>query len=57
MTIDQFRHSLKEFMARRGNPALIVTDNAKTFQNTAKWLQKVLKDPEIAATLIDAKVE
>ena len=57
MTIDQFRHSLKEFMARRGNPALIVTDNAKTFQNTAKWLQKVLKDPEIAATLVDAKVE
>ena len=51
MAIDQFRHSLKGFMARRGNPSLIISDNAKTFKNTAKWLQRVRRDPEVVSLL------
>eukprot|EP00795_Rhopilema_esculentum_P004343 gene4343-20558_t len=31
MTIDQFMVCLKEFIARRGHPNKIYTDNAKTF--------------------------
>ena len=39
----------------------MVSDNAKTFENTAKWLDKwlrmALRDPSIVALLVDAKAE
>ena len=36
-----FRRCLRRFIARRGVPALIVSDNAKTFKATAKALERL----------------
>ena len=36
MTAEEFKRGLKEFVARRGSPLQIVSDNAKTFQATKK---------------------
>ena len=52
MSADEFRRTLKEFMARRGNPSLLVSDNAKTFQSTAKWLSKIVKHPDVNNVLV-----
>ncbi|XP_066931848.1 uncharacterized protein [Clytia hemisphaerica] len=41
MNAETFRRSLKEFITRRRNPDMMVSDNAKTFQNTKKWLKKI----------------
>ena len=38
MTVEEFERSVKEFVARRGAPELIVSDNAKTFQAAKKCL-------------------
>ena len=38
---DEFKRSLGEFIARRGLPTRIVSDNRKTFVATAKWLNKL----------------
>ena len=35
MTTEEFQRTMKEFMARKGIPSLLVSDNAKTFQSTA----------------------
>lgn len=51
MEADTFRRSLKEFIARRGNPDMMVSDNAKTFQKTDKWLKKIRQDANINTLL------
>ena len=56
MSNDEFRRSIKEFIARRGNPSLFVSDNAKTFQSTAKWLHKIVKHPEVNDLLLKNKI-
>ena len=40
-TAEEFQHALKEFVARRGTPNLLVSDNAKTFHATSNWLKKI----------------
>ena len=40
MENEDFRRSIKEMIARRGTPALIISDNAKTFVSTARWLRQ-----------------
>lgn len=52
-----FRRCLRRFTARRGTPALIVSDNAKTFQATEKALNKLFDHPEIQADLEHMRVE
>lgn len=47
MTADEFKKVLKEFVARRGSPSLIVSDNALTFKATKKWLATLLKDDDL----------
>ncbi|CAB4002990.1 Pro-Pol poly [Paramuricea clavata] len=41
MTAEELKGSLAEIVARRGRPAKIVSDNAKTFVVIAKWLRKL----------------
>ena len=41
MTAEELKGSLAEFVARRGRPAKIVSDNAKTFVAMEKWLRKL----------------
>ena len=46
-----FRRCLRRFIAKRGMPVLIVSDNAKTFQETEKALKKLFDYPEVKADL------
>ena len=41
MTAEEFKRSLGEFIARRGQPTRIVSDNGKSFVATARWLNKL----------------
>ena len=47
MTADEFKRSLGEFIARRGLPTRIVSDNGKTFAATAKWLNKLKRNHKV----------
>ena len=44
MTAGEFKQSLTEFIARRGNPVKMVSENGITFVTTAKWLDKLRKN-------------
>ena len=57
METSEFITSLKRFIARRGRPKLIYSDNAKTFKSAAKWLGKVQQEERFHAFLADNAVE
>ena len=46
LTAEEFQHSLKLFIAKRGTPEKQVSDNGKTFVATGKWIKK-LKEPRV----------
>ena len=52
-----FKRALKEFVARRGVPNLIVSDNEKTFKTTAGWLKKLSLDEDIQCYLAKENIE
>ena len=43
----EFIRSLKRFIARRGRPVKIYSDNGKTFVGTEKWLKQVMRDEQV----------
>ena len=43
----EFKRVLKEFVLRRGAPKLMISDNAKTFQATKKWLETLKNDEDV----------
>ena len=45
----EFQRALKEFIARRGCPQTLVSDNGKTFVATGKWLSTLKKDHNLAS--------
>ena len=47
----EFFTSLKHFIARRGQPSRIYSDNGQTFVTAAKWLKKTQSDEELHAFL------
>ena len=48
LSAKEFQRALKEFVARRGCPQIIASDNGKTFVATGKWLSKLKKDQRLA---------
>ena len=44
LEMEEFIICLKKFIARRGRPELVYSDNGSTFKAAVKWLQKVRKD-------------
>lgn len=54
---EEFQHVLKEFVARRGTPNLIVSDNAKTFQSTSKWIRTLQTDEQLFNYLNSHQIE
>ena len=48
LTATEFQRALKEFVARRGCPQTIVSDNGKTFVTTGRWLSTLKKDHGVA---------
>ena len=56
LTAEEFQRALKEFVARRGTPRLIVSDNGKTFTATKKWLNKLKKNEALMNFLAADKI-
>ena len=46
-----FINCLRRFSARRGTPSLLVTDNAKTFKASAKFIKKLFKNKLVQSHL------
>ena len=46
-TTKEFLRSLERFIARRGRPEKIFSDNGKTFVAASKWLEKIRQDEKI----------
>ena len=57
MEATEFVLSLKRFIARRGRPELIYSDNGATFKATNKWLRKVQKDEQLNSYLADLSIK
>jgi hypothetical protein len=49
MLAKEFKQALKEFIARRGCPQVIVSDNRKMFVATSKWLSTLMKDNNLSS--------
>ena len=47
LSVETFKGCLRRFIARRGIPALIVSDNAKTFKSTEKQLRTLFRPPQV----------
>ena len=47
MTAKEFQRVFKEFVARRGKPTIVISDNAKTFQATSEWLETLQQDEDM----------
>ena len=47
MEADEFKRGLMEFVARRGTPDKIVSDNNQTFKATNQWLELLSKDADL----------
>ena len=43
----EFVRSLKRFIARRGRPVKIYSDNGKTFVGAEKWLKQIMRDEQV----------
>ena len=56
LTAEEFQRALKEFVARRGTPRLIVSNNGKTFTATKKWLNKLKKNEVLMNFLAADKI-
>ena len=57
MEATEFVLSLKCFIARRGRPELIYSDNGATSKATNKWLRKVQKDERLNSYLADLSIK
>ena len=53
----EFIRSLKCFIARRGRPQRIYSDNGKTFVGASKWIEQVMKDERIHGLLAQQGIE
>ena len=53
----EFLQSFKHFIALRGRPALVYSDNGTTFKATATWLKKVRNDEKFHATLCSQEIQ
>ena len=54
---DEFLRSFKTFVARRGRPKIVYSDNGGTFIGAAAWLKKVMKDEKVNGYLAKQDVE
>ena len=47
MTCEEFLSSFKRFIAARGRPSKIISDNGSTFIAASKWIKKVGKSEKV----------
>ena len=46
--VEEFIRSLKRFIARKGRPEKIYSDNGRTFIAASKWLKKITRDEQVS---------
>ena len=56
-TADGFIRSFKKFVARRGLPKKVYSDNARTFQCAAKWLKNIITSEQLQGYLTEEQIE
>ena len=56
MTVSDFMHGLRRFVAKYGPPTLLYSDNAKTFECVARELPQVLSHPRLHKYLNSRKM-
>ena len=57
LTTQAFIRCLRRFVARRGIPELIISDNAKTFKLAATQLTRIFNDPDVMSFLLKRKIQ
>ena len=57
LTATTFVHCLRRFVARRGVPSLIISDNAKTFKASAKVIKRLYDNEEVRAHLESNRID
>ena len=53
----EFLRSFKRFIARRGRPETVYSDNGKSFLSAAKWISKVMSDEKIHDFLANQQIK
>ena len=48
LSVENFIQAFRRFCARRGLPATIITDNAKTFRSASMEIKKLLRSPRLS---------
>ena len=56
LTVPDFLLAFRRFASRRGLPATIQSDNAKTFQSSSKEIRKIARSPEVWRYLTDNRI-
>ena len=57
LSAPEFIKTLKEFVARRGKPQLIISDNTRTFTATKKWLKTLVQSHKLNDYLVNQRTE
>ena len=57
MSLEFFIRSFKRFVARRGLPRQVVSDNAKTFKAAARLFKKIMRHEEASRYLEENKIQ
>ena len=57
LEMDEFIRSFKRFVARRGRPTKVYSDNGSTFVGAANWLRKVMKDEKFCDFLAKNNIQ
>ena len=56
LTTTEFIHGFKMFIARRGRPKKVYSDNGKTFVGAATWLRKLMKEEQLHNWLAEQRI-
>jgi len=55
MNVNSFLLAFRRFVGRRGLPATLLSDNAKTFKSSAKEIRTICRSPEVYQYLTDQR--
>eukprot|EP00794_Sanderia_malayensis_P018542 gene18542-biopygen15623 len=57
MTTEEFLASFKRFIAARGRPSKIISDNGKTFVASAKWVKRIRKSEKLQGYMAEQEMK